>query len=375
MYKISKLLAVIIILAANTIVNAQTPNLRSLSNYALFTDAGALTNTGISQITGNIGTKVGAISGYDAPSKVIGDKHIADAATLQAGKDLDSLLSALALFTVTNSTHNAVFGNGETLQAGVYSIGSAGSLSGNLILDANNDPNALFIIKMGGALNSSPFSTVNFINGTKASNVFWVLAGAISLSASTIMKGTVIGNSGAGGMGANCKLEGRLFSIAGAISTADNNVVCLPVDAPKILITDIAPTIYFLPNSVIGKSTINLITSLGEFNNVPTNGLITIKILKSNQYPLTFDPSATIIAKQPVNNAAWTFDNSDPVYYIFTTSNVISGNGDLAFGLSGIFDPNSTKGVSSVTATLTAGSGGKINTTNNSNTALIQYSF
>ena len=60
---------------------AQTPNLGSAANFALFSSVGAVSNTGISQITGNVGTNVGAVSGF---GNVNGAMHIGDAATAQA---------------------------------------------------------------------------------------------------------------------------------------------------------------------------------------------------------------------------------------------------------------------------------------------------
>jgi hypothetical protein len=47
-------------------------NLGAISNYALFTGSGALSNTGTSTITGNIGTNLGPISGFETPTVVNG---------------------------------------------------------------------------------------------------------------------------------------------------------------------------------------------------------------------------------------------------------------------------------------------------------------
>ncbi len=40
------------------------PNLGTAANYVLFTTIGAVSNTGISQYTGNVGTNSGAIAGF-----------------------------------------------------------------------------------------------------------------------------------------------------------------------------------------------------------------------------------------------------------------------------------------------------------------------
>jgi hypothetical protein len=60
---------------ANTISIPQgssSINLGDVSNYALFTGSGALSNIGTSTITGNIGTNLGPITGFETPTVVNG---------------------------------------------------------------------------------------------------------------------------------------------------------------------------------------------------------------------------------------------------------------------------------------------------------------
>jgi hypothetical protein len=193
---------------------AQTPNLGTAANFALFSSAGAVSNTGISQITGNIGTNVGAISGF---GNVNGVMHTADASTAQAVIDLQAAWYYLVTLTPT-STIGPVLGSGQTLFAGVDTIAAAGSIVGALTFDAQGNSNAVFIIKTGGALTTAAGATVNLINGAVACNVFWVADGAISMAASTTMRGTLIANNGAIDMGAGGTLEGRELSTTGAVS-------------------------------------------------------------------------------------------------------------------------------------------------------------
>jgi hypothetical protein len=47
-----------------------------LETFALFTNSGAVTNTGTSVITGNIGTNLGIISGFGLPTIVNGNVYI-----------------------------------------------------------------------------------------------------------------------------------------------------------------------------------------------------------------------------------------------------------------------------------------------------------
>ncbi|MDZ4708163.1 MAG: hypothetical protein SH818_07130 [Saprospiraceae bacterium] len=67
---------------------AQSPELGSIANFVLFTSEGALVNTGISHVNGDIGTDVGAITGFGPPTVVYGNIESSNAATMQAKIDL-----------------------------------------------------------------------------------------------------------------------------------------------------------------------------------------------------------------------------------------------------------------------------------------------
>ncbi len=190
--------------------------LRSAANFTLFTSAGAVANTGISGVIGDIGSDAGAISGWST-SIVIGSQHNANSTTAQAKKDLTAAYTKLVKISVTDSTHTAAFGSGDTLTKGVYKIGSAGSLAGTLFLNGGGDTNALFIFKFAGAFTTSTGSKVILINGARRCKIFWIAEGAISMGAFTFMKGTTIANNGANDMGANGFIEGRMLSTAGAV--------------------------------------------------------------------------------------------------------------------------------------------------------------
>ena len=59
----------------------QVPNFGSLARFVPFTTSGAVGNTGVSNITGNIGANVGAITGFGTPNVVNGTIYNADAVT------------------------------------------------------------------------------------------------------------------------------------------------------------------------------------------------------------------------------------------------------------------------------------------------------
>jgi Ice-binding-like/Secretion system C-terminal sorting domain len=209
-----RILVVISLLPFPHISFAQTPDLGTAANFVLFSSVGAVGNTGISQITGNVGTNSGAITGFGNINGVV---HTADASSAQAAIDLQAAWFYLSTLTPTSAI-GPVLGSGQTLFAGVYTIAAAGSVVGGLTFDAQGNPGAVFVITTGGALTTAAGATVNLINGATACNVFWVAEGAISMAALTTMRGTLIAHNGAIDMGAGGILEGRELSTTGAVS-------------------------------------------------------------------------------------------------------------------------------------------------------------
>jgi hypothetical protein len=232
----SKFLLLIAVLFASSsfwnFTSAQAPLMGTASDFVLFTSVGAVGNTGISQLTGNVGTNSGATTGF---GNVNGVMHNADAASTQCATDLLSAWYQLDTTTPT-ALHIPVLGNGETLYAGVYALAAAGSLVSVLILDAQGDSNAVFIFKTGGAFTTAASSSVVLINGAVACNVFWKAEGAISLAASTTMKGTLIAHNGAIDLGAGCSLEGRAMSTTGSATFYGTNA-SIPTGCGRPLLT------------------------------------------------------------------------------------------------------------------------------------------
>jgi hypothetical protein len=200
----------------HNVIFSQAINLGSAENFVVFTGDGAISNTGNSNILGNIGTNIGVISGL-ATSTVTGTIYNHDSTTNQAKLDLVISYNHLISIPATNLIHTPAFGNGETLPPGIYSIAAAGSVGGHLILDAIEDTNAVFIFRFGGAFTIGAAAIITLINGAKACNVYWVSEGALAIDAAAFVKGNFICNAGAISFGTSSELEGRLLSISGAI--------------------------------------------------------------------------------------------------------------------------------------------------------------
>jgi hypothetical protein len=224
-----QLLAIVAVLLFFPKINySQAPNLGTAASFAVFTTVGALGNTGTSNITGDIGTNNGAITGFGAPTIVNGNIDSENSVTAQCALDVQAAYNEIFGYAPTVVGHAPAFGSGETLPAGVYAIGAAGSVAGNLTLDAAGDTNAIFIFQFGGAFTTGASTTINLINGALACNVFWIAEGEMAMAAITDMKGTLISNNGAVSMGAGGTLEGRMLSTAGA-AAAYEVLITLPI--------------------------------------------------------------------------------------------------------------------------------------------------
>lgn len=212
--KIHLLSAAFVILSFPTLNFAQAPALGTAAGFVLFTTTGAVTNTGISQITGNTGTNSGSSTGF---GNVNGVMHDNDAASAECAS---FLLAAYNLLNdaIPDSSLSPLLGNGDTLTAGVFNIPAVTTLSGELFLNAKGDPNAVFIFQVQAAFSSSANSKVKLINGALACNIFWKVEGAVGMASATSMKGTIIAHNDAIDMSANDTLEGRALSIGGAVT-------------------------------------------------------------------------------------------------------------------------------------------------------------
>ncbi len=226
-------MTILIILLVQMVSFGQAPDLGTASSFAVFTSTGAFTNVSAStHITGDIGTNVGIFTGFP-PGVVLGNIQVANALTAQVADDLAGAytsLSSVSCGTVLTTT----LGNGQLFTPGTYCHGAATTLAGTLTLDGGGNPNALFIIKIGGAFATSTFSNVVLINSASACNVYWQINGQFDLGDYSEFKGTLLVN-GAINLLEGSNLEGRVLSIAGAIALS-NNLVSFAPDSPEPII-------------------------------------------------------------------------------------------------------------------------------------------
>ena len=129
----------------------------------------------------------------------------------------DAVLAFDDLNSRTSQRLDSLQLGGLTWTRGVYDGLGAVDVTGVATFDAQNDPNAIFIIRSSGAMTTAAGSSMALINGARAANIFFVPNGAANTGADSLLLGNILA-SGAISFGAGAGSEGRLFSTAGAIT-------------------------------------------------------------------------------------------------------------------------------------------------------------
>jgi Ice-binding-like len=222
--RLYKYLAVVLgsaaVLSSPPIAEAQ------LSSFAVLAGS-TVTNTATPTIvTGNLGVSPGsAVTGFPPGIVTGGSIHQDDAVAASAQSDLTTLYNSLA-GTGCNSNLTGQDLGGKTLTPGVYCFSTSAQLTGTLTLDAQGDPNAVFVFQIGSTLTTASASSVLLINGASSCNVFWQIGSSATLGTGTSLAGTIAAltsitlNTGA-------SLSGRALARNGAVTLDDNNVaVC-----------------------------------------------------------------------------------------------------------------------------------------------------
>jgi hypothetical protein len=232
-------LAAAFLLLMSNVNFGQAPTLGTVAGFVLFSSNGAVSNTGISQITGNVGTNNGSSTAF---GNVNGIMHDNDGASAQCSTDLLTAYNQLAAAIPTFFPSN-LLGNGDTLIAGVYSTSSATTLNLDLTLDAKGNSSAVFIFQIGGSFSANASAKIHLINGAMACNVFWKVEGLVSLASGTFMRGTIIANNAAINMSTGDTIEGRALTTTGAI-TLDGVLAYTPIGCGSPVLTGpVAPSL------------------------------------------------------------------------------------------------------------------------------------
>jgi hypothetical protein len=206
---------------------------------------GSVTNSGATQITGNVGVSPGnTVNGLSSSSFILGEVRRDDALARAARSDGNRIDDVLA-GTRSNITLTDAELGGKTLTHGVYCFPSADvTLSGPLILNAEGSRDAVWIFRIEGTLTTAPGASVLVVGNGYDGNVFWRTGRTATIGERT----SFIGNLFAAGnivFQDRASLSGRAISRNGSVSLTANrlSLCCAPITvAPASL----------LPNGTLG---------------------------------------------------------------------------------------------------------------------------
>lgn len=276
----------------------QTPNLGASSSFALFTSVGAVNNTGATVVTGDIGTNVGAFNGFPPGTVIDGNMHVANTTSAAAATAVDAVYTYLSGLT-GGTTEVAPLGGGQVFMAGIHTVTTAATLNGDLILDGQNNPSAVFVIQINGALTTGVSSNIILKNGASLCNVYWQINGLVTLGSNSTFRGTMVVN-GAINLSSGATIIGRGLSKQGAISL-NSNIVSVSLPATASVITAATATTFCAGGSVVlsgnnggvwsnGATTPTItVTTSGDYSVTNTNNCS----VTSNHIVVTVTPLAT----------------------------------------------------------------------------------
>jgi len=165
----------------------------------------------------------GAITGFP-PCTITGTRHAADAYAQAAQEALTRAYSQLDAMTCGATLLSEDLG-GRTLQPGVYCSVSSLLLMGEMIFDAQGDPNASVVIKAATTLTTID-ARVTLLNGAQARNIYWLVGTYADLGYYSDMKGNILA-----GMTITLQndsfLVGRALARDGAVSLWEYNSITM----------------------------------------------------------------------------------------------------------------------------------------------------
>jgi hypothetical protein len=228
---VAVLLVVMMVVPATSVAAQPTVNLGTTSNFAILAGE-RITNTGPTVINGDVGVHPGSAFDGQDEATINGAVHLADDVAAQAKEDLVIAYDDAAGRTPVTTIPTEL--GGTTLKAGVYDSESGTfEITNTLTLDAEGDPDAVFIFQMESTLVTMPNSSVNLVNGARFCRVFWQVGSSATLGVNSSFVGHVFALTSIAAQ-SGAEVQGQLLARNGEV-TLDNNTITNGVCADTAL--------------------------------------------------------------------------------------------------------------------------------------------
>jgi hypothetical protein len=203
--------------------------LGAAANFAVLAAAGVSNTSTPTTITGDLGLWPGTSVTNFPPGIVNGTMHVNDPAAQAAEAALAIAYNDAAgrVGAFTPAVGNV---GGLTFTPGLYRSGTSTEISGggNLTLDAQGDPNAVFIFQIASTLTTSSGFGITLQGGAQASNIFWQVGSSATIGTGTHFAGNILANTSIT-LVSGAVLDGRALAgaanLTGAVTMDDNTVV------------------------------------------------------------------------------------------------------------------------------------------------------
>jgi hypothetical protein len=208
-----------VIFASSALGATATVGLGSAAPFSVL-GGSTVTNTGPTVMFGDLGLYPG--TSVTGEPNVLGQTHVNDQVAIEAKNSLTTAYNEAASRPANGTAGTDLAG--QAFSPGVYDASSSLLLSsGSVTLNAEGDPNAVFIFKVGSTLITGSNTTVALIGGAQACNVFWQVGSSATLGTGTHFAGTIMAaDSITANTGAT--IHGRLLAQTAAVTLEDNTI-------------------------------------------------------------------------------------------------------------------------------------------------------
>jgi uncharacterized repeat protein (TIGR01451 family) len=219
---------ILIAMMATPVIGAAaqpTVNLGTTSTFAVLAGS-TITNTGTTTINGDAGGDVGLFPGtvFTGLTDVTlsGTSHLADTVANTAKTDLTTAYNdAAGRLPVTRIPTEL---GGTTLTPGVYdSADGTFQITGTLTLDAQGDPDGVFIFKSASTLITADSSKVVLTNSARYCRTFWTVGSSATLGTNSQFVGHIFAMTSITAK-TGASIQGQLLAMNGAV-TLDSNII------------------------------------------------------------------------------------------------------------------------------------------------------